>query len=722
MLFLKPGSRLILSGIVVVLILGLTAITAKAYGDSDKKAILMVADRLSFEELGNLPGFKGLIKDSAIALMNNRPSGAYSACKGYINIGSGTRAEGTPSAVKALEVKDNAADLFFCHTGHRVEPGMVVNPGINKLIDQNLKGEYDAAVGSIGYYLHRARLKTAVLGNCDCGDTQIRWAVSIAMDRRGIVDYGVVGERVLKEDCKFPTGLRTDYTELIVLMEQMLNKADFIVVETGDLTRIEENKELLDFKMYENHRQKTLLRIDGLVKWIKEKAETKGWLFIIAVPYAAEENISRGARLTPVMVYGDKFVPGLLTSGTTRRAGIVGGIDIAPTVLDYFNLEAKGLTGRPLEAVPTADNLVKINELNQRIIRTSNFRQPVLYNYAIFVIIVILAGLFIILYPRLLNKRIIALEEAVLLFIMAFPVALLMLPLIKLKTLASTVAVAIVVSAGVSAIAYKFIGRIEGLFLFISGLTAALLISDIITGGEMIKNSLLGYDAIIGARYYGIGNEYMGIATGSVIIFASSLLELRRSFVWVAIILLSAVVFVVGYPGLGANLGGAITCFFTFVFFMLRVLNKKVGVKQCAAAGVLLVVVLLVFLTVDTFLLKDYSHIAAAAQKVADRGPAGLTSILRRKIAMNLKLFRYTVWTKVLVTVIAVTGVLFYRPVGIFKTVFEKYPVFAKGWSALAVAAAVGMAVNDSGIVASATSSIFFITSMLYIVIQERKI
>jgi hypothetical protein len=89
---------------------------------------------------------------------------------------------------------------------------------------------------------------------------------------------------------------------------------------------------------------------------------------------------------------------------------------------------------------------------------------------------------------------------------------------------------------------------------------------------------------------------------------------------------------------------------------------------------------------------------------------------------MNLKLLRYTFWTKVLITVIAVTGILFYRPVGIFKRVFAKRPYFTKGWSALVVAAASGMAVNDSGVVTSATGSIFFITSMLYILLQERKI
>ena len=148
----------------------------------------------------------------------------------------------------------------------------------------------------------------------------------------------------------------------------------------------------------------------------------------------------------------------------------------------------------------------------------------------------------------------------------------------------------------------------------------------------------------------------------------------------------------------------------------------RVGIKQVAMAGIAMAVVLFAFLVADTVFLEEHSHLAAAAQGTAVEGPLGLLAIMQRKAAMNLKLLRFTIWTKVLITVIAVTGVLFYKPVGIFKGIFKKYPVYVKGWSALVVAAAIGMAVNDSGVVTSATGSIFFISSMLYIVLQERKL
>jgi hypothetical protein len=354
--FVKP-SKSILSGILIFFVLVSLAFPAYSYSGTGKKSVLVIVDRISFEDLKGLKGFGELIEGGSVALMNNRPSGGYSACKGYVCIGSGARAEGTPSAVEAVDVNDEIRELFYSRTGEKVTPGMVVNPNINKLISQNLSGEYRAAAGSLGDSLRRAGYKTALLGNADCGDTRIRWAVSIAMDKKGIVDYGEIAENVLKEDHRFPTGRRTDFLRLGRYVEETLEKADFVVIETGDMTRIEESRELLNEAMYHGHRKDALSRIDGFISWLRQKADSEGLLLIIAVPYPAEERIALGARLTPLIMYGGGFTRGLLTSGTTRREGIVASMDIAPTVLKFFGIEPEGLTGRSLRLVPEEDNL-----------------------------------------------------------------------------------------------------------------------------------------------------------------------------------------------------------------------------------------------------------------------------------------------------------------------------------------------------------------------------
>ena len=719
---MKSGKCIIISGVLIFFVLVSCTTAACANDYTCKKAVLVIVDRISFGDMEGLRGFGELMRSGSVALMNNRPSGAYSACKGYVSIGSGARAEATPSAVGALEVDHETMELFYSRTGEKVTPGMVVNPYINKLVSQNLNGEYGASAGTLGDALRRDGLKTSLLGNADCGDTQVRWAVSIAMDKKGIVDYGMVGDHVLKEDGGFPTGRRTDFAKLMGYLDQALQRTDFIVVETGDMTRIEESRDLLNEAMYSHHRREALLGVSGFLSDLKQKVDKEGWLLILAVPYPANEEIAQGARLTPLIVYGGGFSKGLLTSGTTRREGIVAAIDIAPTVLGYFGIESGDLIGRPLRTVSEGENIERVREIGLRTVSTSNFRYPILYNYAVFVILVVLLGLFIILYPAFIKGLLVPPVEIALTFTMVFPAVLLVLPLFKLETLAGNAAAAVLAAAGLGIVLHGMTGNVKVLLLVVSGLTVLLIVLDLVTGGRLIQSSVLGYDPIIGARYYGIGNEYMGIVAGSAITALCSICESIRVPLWSVVAVLGIVAFVVGYPALGANLGGAITCFLAFAFLVLRIRETRIGVKQAIAVALALAAVLAAFLLADAVFLEDHSHIAAAAQAAANSGYSGLLTIVRRKLAMNMKLLRYTVWTKVLITVITVTGILFYRPVGFFKGVFAKYPYYAKGWSALVVAAATGMAVNDSGVVTSATGSIFFITSLLYILIQERKI
>ena len=719
---MKPIGGIAASCILIFFALFCEAAQAKSCVDNDKKAVLVIVDRISFEDVEGLYGFRQIIDDGSIAIMNNRPSGTYSACKGYINIGSGARAEGTASAAAALKVDREAKKLFYSRTGRTVSEGMLVNPNINRLISQNKRGEYGAVAGSLGHFLRNEGLRTAVLGNADCGGNQIRWAASIAMDRDGIADDGVVDEEILTEDGGFPTGRRTDYSKLIILFEELRKSTDFIVIETGDLTRIEESRDMYNDQMYQAHRYDALIRIDEFLCHLKERADSENWLVMLVTPYPSETGISRGARLTPLVVYGGDFSTGLLTSGTTRRDGIVGSIDIAPTVLEYFGISTYELVGRPLRVVPMTGNLEEVKKINENTVSTSNFRYPILYNYALLVIFVVLLGLFTILYPGFWEGRLVPVAEFALVSIMLFPVVLLLMPLAGFKTITGLSAAAVLTVAAAGYAALWYIKDANKMLLFTSGITTAAIILDIVTGGGMIKNSVLGYDPIIGARYYGIGNEYMGVAAGSAIVACCSLLEQGKAGLKLITALLCVVVIVIGYPGLGANMGGAVTCLLAFGFFTLRIREIPVGIRHAAVIGIIMAAVLTAFLLADMLFLEDQSHLAAAAQGTVRTGPLHILMIVQRKVLMNVKLLRYTFWTKVLITVIAVTGILFYRPVGIFKRVFAKHPYFAKGWSALVVAAASGMAVNDSGVVTSATGSIFFITSMLYILLQERKI
>ena len=88
---------------------------------------------------------------------------------------------------------------------------------------------------------------------------------------------------------------------------------------------------------------------------------------------------------------------------------------------------------------------------------------------------------------------------------------------------------------------------------------------------------------------------------------------------------------------------------------------------------------------------------------------------------MNLRLMGATIWSRVLLSAIAVLSILIYKPVGWVRRMSTKYPKLAIGWGGIIIACAVGFAVNDSGIVMAATCIIFLTSTMLYLIIEDIK-
>ena len=73
---------------------------------------------------------------------------------------------------------------------------------------------------------------------------------------------------------------------------------------------------------------------------------------------------------------------------------------------------------------------------------------------------------------------------------------------------------------------------------------------DSICGTYLMKNNIMSYDAIVGARYYGIGNEYEGITIASVILGLSVLIHYKKVSKWLASILLLVILIPSAHPAM----------------------------------------------------------------------------------------------------------------------------------------------------------------------------
>ncbi len=712
---------------ILISILAIILVTNVSYGletqpfeCDDIKVIMVIINRIDFNDLEGMPHVRELMDKSSIALMNTRASGNNSEFKSYATIGWGTRADASHDTSFFHRIDDNVASIYERRTGKKTLENGIVNLDINKLITRNLKGEYGSVPGILGKILKENGYKTALIGKGDTNDIPLTQAGLIAMDSDGYIHSGDISDNMLEKDGTRPFGLKTDYKALLDRLEEEYRNSDFIVIETGDTMRLERYRDNMYPEVYEDQKVNILNEIDDFISHIIENFDGKNTKLMIVTPYPSDIAASGGDRLTPLIIYEGDAAGRVLYSGTTRRDGVVGNVDVGPTVLSYFDLTTDKMTGKVLQSIPQQDNLGYIHSLNKRIVNTSTQRYRVLYSFAVYQIITSVLALILIMPKKTLSVKWYKYISLALIGNIVVPLTLLLMPLFGATNIIITYLLLLAITIIIICAVYMISGGNSlNMLLYTMALLVLGLLFDIVSGQNLIKNSLLGYDPIIGARYYGIGNEYMGILIGAVLVLTTVLMEKYRVNKYVPIIFYGLVIIIVGFPRFGANVGGTITAVFAFLFVSIRLLGKKIDFKKLIYIGLAAIFAVGLMALIDLFIIESKSHLAGAINQIISNGPIVIYQIVTRKISMNLRLIGSTIWSKVLLSAIAVLGILFYKPVGLIRKISTKYPKLAIGWSGIIVACAVGFAVNDSGIVMAATSIIFLTSTILYLIIKE---
>ncbi|PAB60924.1 hypothetical protein [Anaeromicrobium sediminis] len=689
-----------------------------AYGEAnkDKKVVMFVTTYMNFHDLETMDSTNGLINTGSIGLMNARAAGSYSIHKSYLTIGTGTRADASSGSFYFQKLDEDSKEIYELRTGRLLsEDGGIINLDQARLEKINENGDYGAQPGALGEALHKANKKTAIIGNLDISN-ELRIAPSITMDKDGYTDFGTIDKSIFKQDLSYPFGIREDYGFMKSKFKDFYQKADFIVVEIGDLYRLESYKSNMTNEAYMNKKRIVLENIDNFMKECISEMNLEKDEVIILNPYPSQVDMRNGQKLTPIILAGNNIKKGIVYSNTTRRKAIVGNVDVAAHVLSSFQLKAEDMSGKDLISLSKDNNMEYVEKLYKDTVLVSKNRYPVLSTFAVFEIVISLLGLMLILFKDRISNKGIKYYTNILLSTMAVPVVLLLIPLFGTYNIYITYVLVIGGTILLTLIAKK-LGKepLDGILILASA-TTIFLMMDICTGATLIKKSLLGYDPIIGARYYGIGNEFMGVLIGSSLVFATALLD-RFSIKRIHVVaFFTLLVIIMGFPKLGANVGGTITAICAFIFVTLRLYDVKIKLKHFLIIGVSVVVIVGILAYIDIKVLNGGSHLGRAVMKIIKEGPVEVIRIINRKISMNLRLIGITIWSKVLISTILIIGVLFYRPTGTISRLSNKYPNLTKGFSGIVCACIVAFLVNDSGVVAAATGIIFLGMSILYLI------
>lgn len=713
----------LLLSLIVILSFSISSI----YADTNNKGkvIYLSLNRTSLENLLEIPIIKEKTSNSGyVALMTTKGDGSNTDQKSFASIGSGVRANVLDEDyVKFETLNENEKTQFEAATG--VKSWAIGNIKINRNINQNTdNGGYGATLGMLGTTLNKNNLKVALLGNSDIKKNddlkKIRNLALVCMDENGRVQSGNI-DNINKKDDTMPFGISTDYDKLKSETKKYYENNDAIFVELGDTYRLDEYKNNLNENTYKSMKKKIYQNINDYLKEVFEMAGKNDTIYIVS-EFESNLDYKTKRRLSPVIKF-EKDGYGLLESSTTRNSGIVSNIDIGVDIINKFGLKNELMIGKVFKNVQDENGIKKVLKDYERIVSINTIRASVVNSYVGIVsaswVIAMIAILFKNKIPKkekgLGRDQIFKVLKELIKLGLIMPLAFLTAPVFQFKTPAGLVSGVLIVTIIYYLIGY-FLFRKDDIkqMGFYAFLTIGLIIIDCVIGTPLMKSGIMSYDAINGARYYGVGNEYEGVTIASAVFALAVLLNYKKISKWLAVVLSLVILITSAMPSMGANVGGAISECVAYLLFILLIFDVKLDLKKIIMIGVATVLIVVAFAGLD-FLMGTESHLAVFTNQIIQEGPAAIFNTFGRKIQMNLKLAKSSVWVNILIVSIIIIGALIFKPSGYFKKIHDKYPMIFKGFMASFVGCIVTLLVNDSGIVAASTAAIYILIPIIII-------
>lgn len=700
-----------------------------------KKVVVLFMTPLAFSETcrGKLKGFSYLFERGASGLMNARTAKTGSAASAYITLNASVRAYGSASNMwNTWEAPDilSAGEMYFQNTGMLPLSRNIVNPAVKRLSDENKRNAFPVYVGVLGKVLQEHGLRRAVIGNADTDTEHHREAALFLMDENGLVDAGNVSKQLLMRDEASPFGARTDYKKLFDVFSAAFQKADVLAVDAGDFYRLEEASKIVKEEAWLAQKEKLLKDADAfllkLISFLNEQSHKQDWALFVLSAQPSEKEREEGNLLTPVFMLANNAKPGLLTSSSTRHAGVISNLDIAPSVLDVFGIQKPGvMIGRPVHASapPNQDARGFLCAWHPRLVSLSQMNTPILRTLLVVQGALVVFFFFLFVTPKINKQAFIPAKKFALLWGAGQPLFLLLLGAFPSSSWSSALFLFVFLSLFITMPLTLFFKPVHS-FLLLAAVTTFLIALDGVRQSPWMMYSALGFSLMGGSRYYGIGNEYMGILLSSSWIafglFGDVFLHGRpapRKFYGSVFCVLYGILFcaLIGHPSIGANLDGPVTVLFS-LFWLYKELNGlKVRLRTALAACVLFTAFSGALIFIDIQRGESMSHLGRFYLDVHEKGFSVFWVTVARKFSMNLKLIQYTLWTKVLLVCGALLVYLFRKNPLVFKELFLRFPMTAAAMRAVLAGGVVGLLVNDSGIIIATTCVLGLCFTLLYL-------
>ncbi|MDD2620740.1 MAG: hypothetical protein PHC92_08760, partial [Syntrophomonadaceae bacterium] len=716
--------------LILILFSPLFAVSQEIPTADGGEVCLLVIDKLALDDLSNdnTPALVNLVKTGSVGLSSNRTLGRGNTEDACLTIGAGNLAQSFGQRIMGLNSDElvetrnqTASQLHQNLTGKNPANTSVLMIKISELLAGVAKNNVNTQLGTLGEILGKSHIPVCVLGNGDINQQFYRASVAIAMDASGRVPLGNVGPLTSNHVKDSFVTTQTNYTYLEKESLSYTQKPLVKIIELSDLARLEK-ADTADPEILKQEKRNILKKIDGFANSAANNLDFNRDLLMVVVPSAAADKVKQKDTFTPIIIKGPGYKEGFLSSGATRSDYIIASTDIASTILHFYKLQddTGTMIGQPIVSRKSqqSDTLSAAKLIEDQAKIVNLIRTPLVKGYVILQIAVIV----LILLCLVSAKKMAELISPLLLVLLAAPLVFLLLGKLGLVVVWHNIIVAIGSILLITLIFSKiYKNNLYTALVVIAAATLIIINYDVLTGSSLIKSSVLGYDLMSGARYYGIGNEYVGVVVGSSILLASSLYQRfnKPLVLWLIALFFLSQCILLGSPGLGAQSDGMITTPIAFLLTLALITGKKINLKALLILGVTVAVTVIGGVVYDmSSSLEMQSHIGRAANQITQGGIHNGLTIIMRKLAMNIKLINYSIWSYVFLVILATLGILLYVPVGGMTFIKSQYPILFKGFAGILAGAIVGGVINDSGIVLAATTSIYLVAPILSLMIN----
>ncbi len=649
------------------------------------KTVLLLCDALEWDDLtdSNYPHLRTFAEQGAVGLMNDFVEGEKTPLNAYLTLAYGVHTAPEP----------NLADTPNVTGRHVLFPSV------------SLRAYRSLGSLPLGAVLRNAlpNLRLELYGDTDTKPLNKNPALFV-VDEKG---EGEITAEPSRRDADAPFGKIDD--PLVLASRVRESSADFVVVALGDTSRLEAVRGSLLPSAYTQARNNALRRLNILllILMAQEKESTD---ILLASAYPPREEIGivgYWQRLTPVVAWGEHFSPGLLTSPTTRTEGLVANIDIAPTLLNLLEVDPPAsMSGRPLRISSHSPDtalrmalLARLDYLSQRNLQALLYVTPVLFVLGAW-------GIGCALFAHRRGSRWARPLSLCFVGVINTPAALMLAPLLVPPTLLEYALRILAWMVALCLPAY-LLSRWLRVSVLLAGvlMNVAIVLIDIGAGQSLMKESFVTNSALVGVRYYGIGNEYLGLMMGYALMGGFAWMEERRQTmgrypkpVWViGGWLLCLALF--GLPRLGANAGSFVVCSVGFGMGSLLLLGKPLKVRYVPFWMVLGLILAFGTSFLDSRLFHEgASHIGTALHNAKQGGgAASLVEIVKRKLALGWRTL-FSVWVFLALGGISFVFWGFYRLQRVaLERVFEGFPLLKGGVLVVLATVVASLLFKDTG-------------------------